>query len=278
MEPLPPTAAPPRDRLFASVRTWTAQQSTWLPRLGRETGGLLPVTVRALRMTVVLVVLSGVIFPLLVFAIGQIAFPTQANGSLVTDLQGRVIGSSLIGQQFTQPAYFHGRPSAVAYNAAGSGSSAIGPTNPQLLAGNGGDVTVAPGATPPPGGTPVPGKPNTYYVPGSYLGVTTYADQFRKENGLSPDTPLPPDIVTASGSGLDPDISVQAAYLQVNRLVAARKPLGGKNAGIAADQVMDLVAQHTTGRDLGFMGEPRVNVLDLNLALDARYGPPPRQK
>jgi K+-transporting ATPase ATPase C chain len=229
-------------------------------------------------MTIVLVVLVGVVFPLLLFVIGQIAFPVQANGSLVRDGQGHVIGSSLIGQQFTQPAYFHGRPSAVAYNAASSGSSAIGPTNPHLLTGNGTEVTVAPGATPPPSSTPVPGKPHTYAVPGSYLGVTTYADQFRKENGLSPDTPLPPDIVTASGSGLDPDISVQAAMLQVNRMVAARKALGGKNAEITAERVMNLINQHVTGRDLGFMGEPRVNVLELNLALDAHYGSPTKQK
>jgi len=208
------------------VRTWTAQRSSWLPRLGQEVHDLLPATVRALRLTLVLVVLSGVIFPLVVFAIGQIAFPVQANGSLLSDLKGQVIGSSLIGQPFTQPAYFHGRPSAVAYNAAGSGSSAIGPTNPHLLTGNGSDVTVAPGATPPPGGTPEPGKPNTYYVPGSYLGVTTYADQFRQENHLSPETPLPPDSVTARGSGLDPDISVEAAHLQVQRLVAARRARG----------------------------------------------------
>lgn len=278
MEPLPPTAAPQRERPFASVKAWTGHRSTTSLGLGRETRDLLPVILRALRLTIVLVILSGVIFPLIVFAIGQMAFPTQANGSLVTDLQGHVIGSSLIGQQFAQPAYFHGRPSAVAYNAAGSGSSAIGPTNPQLISGNGSVVTIAPGATPPPGSTPVPGKPNTYDVPGSYLGVKAYADQFRQENGLSPNTPLPPDIVTASGSGLDPDISVEAAYLQVSRVVAARKALGGKNAAIATDQLMDLISQHIQGRDLGFMGEPRVNVLDLNLALDALYGPPPGQK
>jgi K+-transporting ATPase ATPase C chain len=225
-------------------------------------------------MTLVLVVLCGVLFPLLVYAIGQAAFPAQANGSLVTNAHGQVIGSSLIGQQFAQPTYFHGRPSAVDYNGAGSGSSAIGPTNPQLISGNGTDVTVAPGATPPPGSTPVPGKPHTYRTPGSYPGIASYADQFRKENGLDPNMPVPPDIVTASGSGLDPDISVQAAYLQVNRVVAARKALGGKNATITATRLMSLIDQHTAGRDLGFMGEPRVNVLDLNLALNALYGPP----
>jgi len=113
-----------------------------------------------------------------------------------------------------------------------------------------------------------------YYVPGSYLGVTTYANQFREENHLSPETPLPSDIVTASGSGLDPDISVEAAYLQVQRVVAARQALGGKNARMTVDRVLILIAQHIEGPDLGFLGEPRVNVLELNLALDALYAPP----
>ena len=279
MEPLPQrTAASGRERLFTSIKTWTAHLSSTNMHLGPELRSLLPVTLRALRLIVVLVVLCGVLFPLLVFGIGQLAFPTQANGSLLTDGRGHIIGSSLIGQQFTNPVYFHGRPSAVGYNAAGSGSSAIGPTNPQLLNGNGSDVTIAPGATPPPGGTPVPGKPNTYHVPGSYLGVLTYAEQFRSENSLTPDTPLPADIVTASGSGLDPDISVEAADLQVHRIVTARKALGGKNARITAGAVIALLSAHIQGPDLGFLGEPRVNVLELNRALDALYGPPPAQK
>jgi K+-transporting ATPase ATPase C chain len=278
MAPLPPTSAPPRERTFTRVRTWTAHLSTALTRLGKEVRTLLPETLQALRMTIVLVLIAGVLFPVVVFLIGQAAFPAQANGSLITDRQGRVVGSSLIGQQFTQPAYFHGRPSAVGYNGASSASSAIGPTNPQLLAGNGTQVTVAPGATPPPGGTPVAGKPNTYDVPGSYLGITTYADQFRNENGLSPNTPLPADIITASGSGLDPDISVEAAYLQVNRIVAARKTLGGRNPQITVNEVLALMSQHIEGPQLGVLGESRVNVLQLNLALDAAYGPPSGQK
>src|SRR5260370_34691805 len=178
-----PTAEPPHERLVTSSKKWTAHLTTRVSWVARETRNLLPVAVRSLRMTLVLVVLSGVIFPLLVLAIGQAAFPAQANGSLVTNSQGRVIGSSRIGQQFTQPAYFHGRPSAVGYNAAGSGSSAIGPTNPHLLSGNGSEVPGAPAATPPPGTTPVPGKPNTYDVPRSYLGVRSYANQSRTENG-----------------------------------------------------------------------------------------------
>jgi K+-transporting ATPase ATPase C chain len=263
MNALDPPAAPTR------LQTASA-------RLAPQMRSLLETSLQAVRILLILTVLSGVIFPLLLFVIGQAVFPTQANGSLIKNSQGQIVGSSLIGQQFTNPAYFHGRPSAVGYNAAGSGGSAIGPTNPQLLSGNGTEVTVTPGSTPPAGGTPVPGKPNTYYVPGSYLGITTYANLFRKENGLDPNTPLPADIATASGSGLDPDISVAAAYLEVNRIVAARKALGGKNRSVTVDQVNALIAQHTVWPGLGFLGEPYVNVLDLNLALDALYGPPTR--
>ena len=235
---------------------------------GRETWS-------AFKLILVLLVLCGVVFPFLVFVVGQVAFHQQANGSLITNKQGQVIGSTLLGQQFTQPTYFHGRPSATGYNASNSSGSNLGPTNPQLITGNGSQVTVAPGTPVPANGTPVPGMPHTYTVPGSYLGVKTYADQFRRENGLAPTTPLPADIITASGSGLDPDISVEAALLQVNRVVAARKVLGGTEAAISPDKVRILVAQQTQGRTLGILGEPRVNVLTLNLALDASYGKPP---
>ena len=238
--------------------------------LGRETWN-------SLRIILVLLVLCGGVFPLVVFGIGQAAFHSQANGSLLTDSHGNVIGSRLLGQQFTRPEYFHGRPSVVGYDASNSGGSNLGPTNPQLLNGNGSDVTVAQGSPAPAGGTPVAGKKNTYYVPGTYLGVKTYADQFRQENGLAPSTPLPADIVTASGSGLDPDISVEAALLQVNRVVAARQKLGGKNATITNDQVKALIDNATQGRDVGILGEPRVNVLELNIALDTAYTAPPAQ-
>src|SRR5260221_3518552 len=160
---------------------------------------------------------------MILFGFVHLASNQQANGSLITDPQGRVIGSTLMGQHFTRPEYFHGRTSAVGYDASNSGGSNLGPTNPQLINGNGSEVTIKAGEPIPANGTPVPGKPNTYYVPGSYLGVKTYAEHFRQENGLAPNTPLPADIVTASGSGLDPDISVDAAFLQVHRVVAARK-------------------------------------------------------
>ena len=257
-----------------TVKTWAAGNTIKL--LGRETWN-------SMRIILMLLILCGVIYPLILFGVGQLAFNQQANGSLITDAHGQVIGSKLIGQYWTKPQYFHGRPSATVnpntgqpepYAADNSGGSNLGPTNPQLIEGNGREVTVAPGTPPPAGSTPVPGKPHTYYVPGTYLGVKTYAELFRKENGLSPNTPLPADIITASGSGLDPDISVEAALLQVNRVLNARRALGGKNAAITPEKVKALIAQDTQARDLAILGEPRVNVLELNLALDATYGPP----
>jgi potassium-transporting ATPase KdpC subunit len=230
----------------------------------------------AVKILLVLLVLLVVIYPLIVFGVGQLAFNKQANGSLIRDGQGNVVGSEIIGQQFTKLEYFHGRPSAVGYNAAGSGASNFGPTNPVLIEGNGSEVTVTAGQTPPPNGTPVAGKPNTFYVPGSYLGVKNYAEQFRQINNLPADAKLPADIVTASGSGLDPNISVEAATLQINRVVNTRKALGGNNATITPERVREILNQNTDSRDLGVLGEPRVNVLKLNLALDAAFGAPPK--
>jgi K+-transporting ATPase ATPase C chain len=245
-----------------------------LTAIRRETRALLPLVAQGVRLMLVLLVLFGVLYPALVFGIGQIAFPSQANGSLLVNARGQVIGSKLIGQSFTSAYYFQGRPSVTGYDASNSGGSNIGPLNPQLLTGNGTLVTVAPGATPPPGSVPVPGQPNTYRIPGTYLGVANYAARFRAENGLPPDMPLPADIVTASASGLDPDISVAAAEPQVNRVVAARRALGGEYRPITVAAVQALIAKTTEGRQLGFLGEPRVNVLALNLALDAAFGTP----
>lgn len=201
---------------------------------------------RAMRLTLVLLVLCGGIYPFILWGVGQLAFARQANGTLLYDRQGRVVGSSLIGQAFGRPEYFHGRPSAVGYNAAASGGSNLGPTNPQLATGN-----------------------------TSYGGVLTYTAQFRRENGLAATVPLPTDIVTASGSGIDPHISPAAAALQVARIVTARHALGGQNAPISAAAVQALVSRHTAEPDLGFLGEPCVNVLELNLALDTAYAAPP---
>lgn len=228
----------------------------------------------ACKILLVLLLLCGVLFPLGVYGIGQAVFPFQANGSLLANQQHQIVGSQLLGQSFTRPEYFHGRPSATGYDASASSGSNIGPTNPQLLTGNGKMVILQPGTPVPANATPVPGHLHTYLLPGTYASVNTYADHFRTENGLAPTTPLPADIVTASGSGLDPDISIEAALLQVMRIVRARHALGGKNTRITEADLRALIQRHTSGRDLGMIGEPRVNVLELNLDLDTRYGAP----
>ena len=186
----------------------------------------------ALTMLLIFTVITGVIYPLMVTGIAQIVFPHQANGSLIV-IDGKTYGSELIGQQFDDPKYFWGRLSATgtfAYNAfnaqdltASSGSN-YGPMNQALL-----DM------------------------------VQTRVDAL---HAADPDNtlPIPVDLVTASGSGLDPHISVAAALYQVHRVAAAR--------GLSEAQVTALVEKHTEGRQFGFLGEPRVNVLLLNLALD----------
>ena len=223
----------------------------------------------AIVMTILFTIITGLIYPGVITGIAQLVFPSQANGSLVT-VDGKTVGSRIIGEEWTSVNYFHGRPSATLnpsgtpapYEADNSSASNIGPTNQKLLTGNGSEVTIAKGTPVPANATPVPGKPGTYTIPGTYLGVQNYAQQFRQENGLSPNTPLPSDIVTASGSGLDPDISVEAAMLQVNRVAKAR--------GMSASAVQQLVNNHIQGRFLWIFGEPYVNVLDLNLALDGQ--------
>ena len=195
----------------------------------------------AVVLTFLLTVLTGLIYPGVVTALAQLIFPFQANGSMLT-VNGRVVGSDLIGQQWVSPRYFHGRPSATAnpattkpepYAADNSAASNLGPTNSQLFNGNG----------------------------GTYKGVKTYAQQFPQENGLSPNTPLPSDIVTASGSGLDPDISPEAALLQVARVARVRH--------LRTETVHTLVMKNIHSRFFFLFGEPYVNVLELNLALDA---------
>jgi K+-transporting ATPase ATPase C chain len=183
----------------------------------------------AFRLTLVFTVLTGFLYPGLVTGFCQLVFPRQANGSLV-EANGHVVGSSLIGQNFTKPEYFQPRPSAAGndgYDASASLGSNYGPTNQKLID-----------------------------------RVKASLEQFHKAN---PDYtgPIPSDLVTASSSGLDPDISPASAQAQAARVAKAR--------GIAVDQVLRVVNENTKGRMLGFLGEPRVNVLSLNLDLDRQF-------
>jgi potassium-transporting ATPase KdpC subunit len=179
-----------------------------------------------------LTLLTGTLFPLLLFFIGRPLFPRQAGGSLILR-SDTVIGSALIGQQFTRPEYFHGRPSAAGsgYDAAASGGTDLGPDNRKLIDGAAG-----------------------------FAGIRQLADQYRQENGMASGSLVPIDAVTRSASGLDPHISPANAWLQVPRVARAR--------GMSESVVRRLVAEHTVGRQLGFLGDKRVSVLDLNLALD----------
>ena len=183
----------------------------------------------AVLAVVVFTVLCGVVYPLVVTGVAQVAFRDKANGSLV-EVDGEVVGSSLIGQQFSDPGYFHPRPSAAGtgYDALASSFSNLGPTNPDFLA-----------------------------------TVEERVAAYREENGLAETQMVPVDAVTASASGLDPDISPAYADLQINRVAKAR--------GVSPDQIHELVSANQNGRLLGFFGEPRVNVLELNLALDQKY-------
>jgi K+-transporting ATPase ATPase C chain len=176
----------------------------------------------------VLFIATAVIFPALVLGLGQALFPHQAAGSLLRNAQGEVVGSELVGQNFSRAQYFHPRPSAAGangYDASSSSGANYGPYHPDLL---------------------------TF--------TEDRAKAYRQENGLPPDTELPADAVTTSASGLDPDISPANAYLQAKRVAQAR--------GMSDDAVRKLIDQHTDRPFLSFFREPRVNVLELNLALD----------
>jgi K+-transporting ATPase ATPase C chain len=176
----------------------------------------------------VLAIVCCGLYPLVVFGISQALFHDKANGSLIVDQDGTVRGSKLLGQGFTADKYFHPRPSAAGngYDAASSGGSNLGPTSQKLND-----------------------------------AIKDRIDAYRKENGLNENESVPADAVTASGSGLDPHISLHNAQLQIARVAKAR--------GLSEDKVRELVQQNTDGRDVGVLGEPGVNVLQSNLALDS---------
>jgi len=181
---------------------------------------------RSLIMFVVMSLLTGITYPYIITGLSQIEFRRQAQGSLVVS-NDRVLGSSLIGQQFSGPAYFHGRPSALekAYDASNSGGSNSGPANAKFL-----------------------------------KEIESRVAKVREENGLPPESPVPADLVLASGSGLDPHISAAAAMLQVKRVARARR--------MSESGVRILVENQVEGPQFGFLGDDRVNVLLLNMALD----------
>ncbi|MBU6451606.1 MAG: K(+)-transporting ATPase subunit C [Cyanobacteria bacterium REEB67] len=191
----------------------------------------------AVAATLLFALLTGIVFPLTITAIASVCFPFQAHGSLITssgaNADSKVIGSALIGQSFSSPRYFHGRPSAAGsgYNAVLSGGTNLGPTSDKLINGS-----------------------------KDFSGIKTLARLYRQENNLSETTLLPVDAVTRSGSGLDSDISPENAQLQAARVATARK--------INPATIDALLAAKTEQKLLGFLGERRINVLKLNLALD----------
>jgi K+-transporting ATPase ATPase C chain len=177
-------------------------------------------------MTVVMVVVTGIAYPLVMTAVAQVGFKDRANGSLV-NVNGKPVGSSLLGQTFTKPQYFHPRPSVAGkgYDGLASSASNLGPSNPDLL-----------------------------------KTIAERVAAYRTENGLAPTAPVPVDAVTASGSGLDPQITPANARIQASRVARARN--------LPVQDVLTAVARHTQGRAWGFLGEKTVNVLELNLDLD----------
>jgi K+-transporting ATPase ATPase C chain len=198
-------------------------------------------------MMLVFTVITGLAYPLVVTGIAQGILNDKADGSIVENGDGDAVGSSLIGQTFVEPEYFQPRPSAAGdgYDASASSGSNLGPTNPKLLVGEDDD-------------------PATDGVDETFDGIEQRVDAYREENGLDADTEVPVDAVTASASGLDPHISVANARLQAPRVAEER--------ALDLDTVLELVDDHTSSRDLGFLGEKGVNVLELNLALDEIEG------
>ncbi|MHC1762263.1 MAG: potassium-transporting ATPase subunit KdpC [Negativicutes bacterium] len=183
---------------------------------------------KALKLLVLMTVLTGLVYPLAITGLARLLMPHQADGSLITK-DGRIVGSKLIGQNFSSPKYFHGRPSAAGpdgYDGSSSGGSNLGPTNKQLID-----------------------------------SIQVKVDTVRKQNDLNAADPVPADWVTTSGSGLDPDISPSTARLQAKRIAQVR--------GFDLQTVHTLIESRIQPRQFGLFGEPRVNVLELNLALDA---------
>ncbi|AET59662.1 potassium-transporting ATPase C chain (potassium-translocating ATPase C chain) [Paenibacillus terrae HPL-003] len=189
----------------------------------------------ALRTSVLMILLCGLAYPLVSTGVAQVLFPQQANGSMLRNAEGQVVGSELIGQSFANPAFFQGRVSSIDYNGAGSGASNYAPSNPALI-----------------------------------QRVKDSIADWQKNNPDVPISQVPVDLITNSGSGLDPHISPQAALVQIPRISGL--------TGIALDKLKALVQEQTEGRSAGVFGEPRVNVLKLNLALEAQTQAQPAKR
>jgi len=184
--------------------------------------------INAIKILLIVTILTGVIYPLAMTGIAQLLFPSQANGSMLVQ-DGKIIGSKLIGQNFSNPSYFHGRPSAAGadgYDGTSSAGSNLGPTSQKLKD-----------------------------------AVLERINNERQQNNLAKSANVPSDLVLASASGLDPHITPDAAYVQVQRVAKVRN--------LSPNQVRALVSEHVEGKEIGFLGEMRVNVLELNVALDA---------
>lgn len=231
----------------------------------------------ALRMLLVLTVITGLAYPLAMTGLAQVLFADKADGSVLRDADGTVVGSKLLGQTFTAPEYFHPRPSSAGAGASGSTVAETDADGNEVLDANGeanqvpADVGDAASGANNSSASNL-GPTNDAFLVGhddpetadvdeaDDTGVDARIRDYRDENGLDPGVEVPVDAVTGSGSGLDPHISIANARLQALRVAQAR--------GIDDGQVRDLIDQHTDGRSLGFLGEPGVNVLTLNLALD----------
>jgi K+-transporting ATPase ATPase C chain len=191
----------------------------------------------AIGITICTLVLTGIMYPLFITGIAQVLFPYRAGGSLITGGEGNIVGSELIAQDFRDPAYFHPRPSAAGgkgYNGAASSGSNLGPTSKKLRD-----------------------------------RVTKEIERLKKENPAA-EGPIPVELVTTSGSGLDPHLSPSGAFWQIPRIAGARD--------VEPDRIRKIVEMNIEGREFGFLGNPRANVLTLNRALDRYFGPPPSIK
>ncbi|MBP1989954.1 potassium-transporting ATPase subunit KdpC [Paenibacillus eucommiae] len=191
------------------------------------TGGAYLFTI--VRIGILFIVLCGILYPLVCTGIAQVLMPGKANSSLLTNSSGVIIGSEMIGQSFTDPRYFHGRVSSIDYKAEASGTNNYGPSNPELL-----------------------------------KRTQASIELWKTNNPDVPVSQLPIDLITNSGSGLDPHITPESAEVQIPRI--------SKVTGISSGQLEQLINKHTEARDLGIFGEPRVNVLKLNIALDELIG------